>query len=844
MNQPEHARFFVRIGGYIHEPNWTLPSAEIPKGASKEREARLTSGEFTPWFDLATHAGKNLHGRQNRAGGIAEFPNITAQFVTENATAAREVEIELAVAPNESGIVKRWHESFQGDTTSFLVSPALRADAPQLELASEMTARRFRWANEATGGTRHAPKELLLQTSFWAPQRTELNVKEAQVLSLLGFNVVGNIPRDIADQFPHFKAPSASHDVLLGPGSTREQIRASWDKLAAHLKPENSSTPRAPFNFQDEICARPPIGSAAAALQHFRDWLASKKIAATDLGVDALDQVLPIESPEQLREAITANARAARRRFYYTSRFRQHALTERLRWNTEELHARAPQMVSSTLLADHPYFSGTGLGMGMQEQNNTWSGWPLAGDWFEIGRARAVDLVGIEDWMGLQFMYGPSFTWEGFQLMGFQSAIFRSASNFDRRASAPAPAIPVIAWITPSDERNLRLKSASALCQGTKNFYYWTYGPTATSTENYWSDQAGSYPGMAHLSKLLEFGEPIIAPGTTRLTRVALLYSISSDLGQPFGYAHMLERRGLYFALIHEQYLVDLLTEEDVAPGRLDRYRILYTADPCISAEAARTISAWVNRGGTIVATCAAGSQNEFGEPTQAMSELFGLEGEVHADCQRGDYRTRGRLYEIEARDRLKIRDEEVGIVGVKAAIKPHDPEAVIATFETDGAPALVSHQFGQGRAVYFAFTPGIGYIKDAHFVADALAEKWPAKNRRVLTEFAAAAGAAPLVKLSEPVIEAGVYDAGETGTALILANFTYRAIDAVEVEVPSRQAFRTVKSLAQGPLRFELVDAASPWREEGYRFVHRFRLPLGLDDLVLLENESVAAKK
>jgi len=78
LNQPERAHFFVRIGGYIHEPNWSLPSAEIPIGANKEPAARLASGEFTPWFDLGAHAGKRLHGHENRAGGVAEFPNITA----------------------------------------------------------------------------------------------------------------------------------------------------------------------------------------------------------------------------------------------------------------------------------------------------------------------------------------------------------------------------------------------------------------------------------------------------------------------------------------------------------------------------------------------------------------------------------------------------------------------------------------------------------------------------------------------------------------------------------------------------------------------------------------------
>jgi len=409
--------------------------------------------------------------------------------------------------------------------------------------------------------------------------------------------------------------------------------------------------------------------------------------------------------------------------------------------------------------------------------------------------------------------------------MGFQAAMLRSASRGE---------LPIMTWITVSDERNLRLKAASSLCQGAKNFYYWTYGPTATSTENYWSDQPGSYPGMAHLSKLLEFGEPIIAPGKLRPTRVALLYSISSDYWQPFGYAHILDRRGLYLALVHDQYLVDLLTEEDVAAGRLADYRILYSADPCVSTNAANAIVDWVRDGGSFVATCAAGSRNEFGEPSSELAETFGIEPELTADCQPGEYRERGKLSKIDYRDRIRMAKSEFGLVGVKADVQPRGA-AVKATFVSDGKAALLEHTFGKGRTAYFAATPGIGYIKDARFVATALAEKWPLKQRQAITRFAEEAGAAPLVKLSDPVIETGVYET-PTGAALVLANFTYEKIDSLKVDLPTRRDVKSLESLEHDQLQFEALPAPSPWREEGYKNVVRFALSLGDDDLVVLE--------
>ena len=39
--------------------------------------------------------------------------------------------------------------------------------------------------------------------------------------------------------------------------------------------------------------------------------------------------------------------------------------------------------------------------------------------------------------------------------------------------------------ITVSDDRYLRLKAFSALGQGVKSFFFWTFGPTYIGTENY-----------------------------------------------------------------------------------------------------------------------------------------------------------------------------------------------------------------------------------------------------------------------------------------------------------------------------------------------------------------------
>src|SRR5262245_35448652 len=189
----EGAAWFVKIGGTIHNDPWHLPGAVWPADADRDATKRVAAGEFSPWFNLGAHAGRRLHGRLKRAGGVAEFPNITVELGGDGTNATHQLVIQLATAPDESAVVKRMEESFPGRQTSFLVSPNLRADADSLETASQMTARRLKWAREASGGQRRSPTNLWVQTQFWGPQRPELNVQEAEVLWLLGFNLVGNV---------------------------------------------------------------------------------------------------------------------------------------------------------------------------------------------------------------------------------------------------------------------------------------------------------------------------------------------------------------------------------------------------------------------------------------------------------------------------------------------------------------------------------------------------------------------------------------------------------------------------------------------------------------------------
>ena len=792
VHEPATGDVHVLLGGFTHNSPWRLPKGRLPI----DKSATFAAGSWSPWFDVEAWAGKGLHKRHNRAGGIAEFANMTLDLRCSVEHPTRDLEMQLATSPGK--VVRSFRERFTGRRTSLLISPDLKADADDLETASEMADRRLSWAREATNEKRVSPTQHILQTSLWSPQRPELQAKELQTLSLLGFNVVGN---KYHEGFPELREPGHTHRVSFGPAATQAGIDGAMAKELAR-----KSVPAAgvPFGFSDEICARPRIGDNAAARAHFHAWLAAEGIRPQALGVAKLTDVVPLETPEAFEAAKSANEAAARRVFYYSSRFRQRAGTERIRWHSEAYHRIAgPGPLTSTLVADHPYFGGTGLGMGMTP-NTTWGGAPLALDWFDLARRRAVDLIGIEDWMGLQYMYGPHFTWEGFQLMGFQAAMMRSGGI--SRGGEP---LPIIAWITPSDETNFRLKSSSALCQGAKHFFFWTYGPTCTSTENYWSDLPGAYDGVATLSRHLAFSEPIIAEGRLRPTRIAMLYSLSSDLWQPFGYLHMLERRCAYLAFVHAQHRIDFLTEDDIDAGRLAHYDVLWTSDPCIRSSSAARIREWAaDSAKQLLGSCGAGHFNEFGEPVDGLATSFGFRADPTRKwtVQKGRYRYRAGLNAIR-----ELRNDGQSWIGLGGDI---EATGEVRSRFADGAVAEIAHAGNR----YFCGSPAVSYAKSAKFVLDGLEESWPADRRGRLLDGVANSAS---VQLSHPVVEAGLYES-EAGAALVLANFAYEPIDALEISVELPFAPTAVRSAEQGAVDF---------RRDGAQI--QVTTPLGLSDIL-----------
>jgi hypothetical protein len=290
-------------------------------------------------------------------------------------------------------------------------------------------------------------------------------------------------------------------------------------------------------------------------------------------------------------------------------------------------------------------------------------------------------------------------------------------------------------------------------------------------------------------------------------------------------------------SLIHDQYLVDMVTEEDVAAGRLGEYQVLYVTDPCISGRAVSKIVEWVVGGGRIYGSCDAGSRNEFDEPVVGLAKVFGVRKKGKVTVQPGRYHIRGALNGMKFLDQVQA-DAKVsfGAIGIKIPIDAA-PTANVAGKFGDGSPAIVRNNFGRGQAVYAATCPGISYAKDAKFVPSELKENWPAVQREFINLEAKRAKASRLVELSHPVVEAGLYDA-KAGTALVLANFTYKPIKGLKVtlRLPNPRGPKIVKSVTSGQLKFTSAAPAAVLSLPQYPHTVTFTVDLGLTDIILVE--------
>jgi len=434
--------------------------------------------------------------------------------------------------------------------------------------------------------------------------------------------------------------------------------------------------------------------------------------------------------------------------------------------------------------------------------------------WVRPFKLRAMTMPWSEDYV----CQIPEFST---QVVGYLTSAFRCGAKYRR--------LPIMMYVMPhwpnSLPRDFRLSFYTVVAHGATKVNYFCASPLATgATENYISTEGlDMWRAVRDVTHDAGVFEDYVLDGTVRPAKVGLLLSsvdeiLTGDTNFK-GAIHNAERKAIYYALRHAQVPVDFLTEDDVIDGLAKDYSVIYLTQQYVHSKAIKALAAWAQAGGTVVALCGGGFANEFSAPNREAEALYGAaSGGIHKD---------EKLTQILAKQDLapsvpiavaKWGEGESAVsaeaIAWRQTLEPKDGK-VLGTF-ADGKPAVVEKRHGKGRAVLFAFLPGLAYLKSglplmpadrgaterssAHFLPTGM----DPKLRRALVDAFLPEGYVRPVECSETLVESGVIDTEKPSPRLAvpLMNYTGKPIRSLTVKVQGVPSAASVRSVERGRLR------------------------------------------
>lgn len=573
-----------------------------------------------------------------------------------------------------------------------------------------------------------------------------------------------------------------------------------------------------------------PLVASPVALGRFRAYLQAQSLRPRELGANSWEDLLPIGRSSVLlpptpdTQHPTAPSLAARRLFYWTMRF--------FAWDSARHFAVSTRALEEAFWPGMPiitnwnFFSGRFYVPG-PVANNADKGSPDAAmgghDWFEFGRLRGGTMLWTEDW----FPDAMAPQWS-FYCAKLRCAAERGGVTFG------AYIIPRTAGDRPD---GILQKILCVAGSGGKAIKYFVFGPEYNFPGNCYSENARVLPKMAEAHAMIGAAEELLWPGKRPRSEAAILMPRSA---QPWDARsipipnqiqdatnvhlnrstvdYMAEAYNLYLALQHANIPVDFVDEDDLTRAGLAPYKVLYVTAPNVPEEGQGGIAAWARAGGTLVTVSGAGARGRYDEPCPILAGVAGIEEEPRERLLVGN------LAALKPVGKVVGADGEAEAIGVRGTLLKY-PKAVEARFE-DGSPAIVLQRvgfWGRGRAVHFAWMPGLSYARSASGTKDRLPVGFSEALRRWIAWPAQLAGVRPPVAVDRPMIETPLL-LSDKGAALTLLNWTGEAQEDVKLTIRLPFGLRSIESVKLGLLPFQQVPGGIA-----------LSLPLGPADILLV---------
>ena len=630
---------------------------------------------------------------------------------------------------------------------------------PSRELAEEVITLSKKWRTANAG---KKPKEILYYGAFSGQEEWVLRLKDA-----LGYNT------GLPDTFDHVACDGLHAHVYDVTGIK---------KFAETLKDKQKFRV---LSFGDEISIGEIKYDDPKLQDKFRAWLKSKGITKDELGVEPADATL----------SKTAGPRIA----WYSNLFNEEERFAVYREMTRVARASiGPDVLTGANYSPHHL----ALYYGPVYQ------------WVDIFKQNGMSMFWAEDYT----FSVPEVP----QILSWALAEARCAVKYNKQ--------PIHFYIMPhapgQEPGFLRRNMMLAVGCGARHIDNFWIGPEERFTENYVAWTAHKTFRVLHES-IYDSAEveKIQAKGVVRPAHVAVVLSKATDFNEsrlmvekekdPFTKRcknadakinQILCRKDqqmLYLALRQAQYEVDLITEDDIADGILDKYMAVYFAGEWIDSRAVKKLDDWVQKGGVLYATAGCGQFNQFGEPEPAMRKLLGLK-DAKLDKNAIVIRTLLELPLMEPIDTITLDGQKIGAIGMKQTLMP-DTAKVVGTW-SDGTAAVTVREHGKGKAFAVGTLAGNSYMKTAlkvtpwarggHHMLYNPVDFDPAATKLVRLGLSAATNLPRNIGTSPTNVEGIAMDSPD-GTLVTLVNWSNDVpLKKVQVQITSSFKPRTVRSV------------------------------------------------
>jgi len=809
---PERVYFYVFLdhmrAPWYQNTCWAKDGLRLSVVAPEDQY--LAAGDQTPWMNIS---------RLLYTDSVTGFSvHATVRYRHPDASAS-DYSLDFATAPSEEAIVKTVRRSGPGNGVQLTVPPDLsegklpKADAEYAREVADFIARL-----EPIGFGRRPRRFPLMVNLHTSKAANTPGARELEFVAIryMGINAMARhiSDEDLADGV-RFGRTGASiwH---MGPAGYNEPDLARMEQSVRASGERARNDPHADalisVVLMDEAGAKNLAAMAESEVDQraFAEWIRAQGPSPEALGAGSWEEFKLTADPAAQPPAL----------YYWSQRFRAWSVANFFRQATELVRKYYPPHIKAT----QNYSDGA-----------VWMGnfYVQGNDYYVWLKNRALDIAMSEDWTN-----GGATP----QLCGWNVALLRSAAKYHHQ--------PIHMYVIASYGRrplDVKLKAYSDLAQGAKMLHFYSYAPIYSSHERGWHQNWTMYPAVAELCHEIGAAEDVLVDALPRPGRTAIIYSIASDIWNTTGdIAQCHERMMTYLALRHAQVAVDVLSDEDVAEGRLTPYRVAYLFGEQLDGRVVPPLAAWVKAGGTLVLSPGAGSKDRFNQPTAALDEALGISREPMQVEQAYAHSSYFYVQGLQPRGRVTLLDAEGRPRGA-ADLLAHSQRfalpagaRVLATFE-DGAPAALAVDVEKGRAVLVGFMPALAYVRGAvlDFIAsagDELVEPLrcvarameaatggvesrreaalrqprrdysaaPFRYDPALREFIAfphtAAGVVEPVELDTPQVEATFMEGAE-GWAVPLANYSGGPLGAVRVTIRPGRPHGDVFSARQGRL-------------------------------------------